>query len=93
MANADQITIIIIIILLGITGFIPIWGPKKLIWVSVLTSLIFGIFIGVMANGFPRGMLLGVFIGFIFAVFVIPGCLITRYFREKAQERRNDKYQ
>jgi hypothetical protein len=53
------------------------------VWIAVSFGILGGICAGVYMRGIPFGLLLGLIIGSIFDLFIIPGGLLIKYYKRK----------
>jgi hypothetical protein len=83
------------IVLFLISSFIAIitsyMVPVKRIWIPVVFCVFSGLSIGVYSAGAHPGLFKGMIMGVIFAVCMIPGMRLTRYYRERALGRLKEK--
>jgi len=59
------------------------WGPKRWIWLSIICAFLAGFLPGYHIGGWWTGVGVGCFILFT----MVPGLLLTRFFRERAHRR------
>lgn len=77
--------------LLGMIGFvllivsliIALYLPRRWMWLSITCAFLAGFVPGIWVFHFWSGVAIGAF----FVVIFIPGAILTRFYRERAQKR------
>lgn len=68
------------ILLLSISSIFAFWGPLKLLIVSGVSGLLFGILMGLLTRpNITDGLLTGLFWGCIFSIFVVLSGIKVRH--------------
>lgn len=92
MNTTGSILFLVLFLVASFTAMITAFTVSaKKIWISVVFCILSGISIGIYSASVQPGLKKGVIIGAILAVLMIPGVRFTRYHREKARARLNEK--
>jgi hypothetical protein len=86
----EQFTIIVVysaMILCVIVYVIAVYAPKKYIIFPATALFLCCLIFGLCINGFPLGLLSGLFIGVILEVLTIFSGLLGKYYSKKGLER------
>lgn len=70
-------------ILVIISTIIATFASKRYWWLSIICAFLAGFLPGICAYNLRSGILLGIF----FVLFVVPGSILTGYYRKKAINR------
>jgi hypothetical protein len=83
MDQSATIIVYLALILIGVLFLIVVFGPKRYFGMIAICVFVLGLGIGIGTEGFPSGLLFGIFMGLLLDVMLL-GSLLTRFYRENS---------